>query len=51
MIEIIPWGVVELEPEVEEWLVFLADRSFGQAYFAIELLQSRGPTLGEPYTR
>jgi hypothetical protein len=30
-----PWGSVELEPEVEQWLDGLADEQFGQAAFSL----------------
>ncbi len=45
------WGVVELEPEVHEWLDQLPAGAFGRAAFAIDLLAEQGPLLGEPYTR
>lgn len=45
------WGVVELEPEVHEWLDRLPSGSFGRVAFAIDLLAEQGPLLGEPYTR
>lgn len=45
------WGTVELEPEVEEWLLSLNDADFGRAAFYIDLLTERGPLLDEPYTR
>lgn len=46
-----PWGSVELEPEVEQWLEKLSDDEFGNAAFYIDLLADRGVELGEPYTR
>jgi hypothetical protein len=46
-----PWGSVELEPEVEQWLDGLADEQFGHAAFYIDLLADRGVHLDEPYTR
>lgn len=46
-----PWGDVEVEPEVEAWLLTLDDDSFGQARFHIDLLAERGVHLGEPHTR
>jgi hypothetical protein len=45
------WGAVELEPEVEAWLASLDDRDFGQAAFYLDLLESKGVLLDEPYTR
>jgi hypothetical protein len=45
------WGTVELEPEVEAWLLSLEDEAFGHAKFYIDLLEARGVLLGEPYTR
>jgi Gp49-like protein DUF891 len=35
------WGIVEVEPEVREWLLGLADEEFGH----------EGVHLEEPYTR
>ena len=46
-----PWGSVELEPEVAEWLESLPEREFGRVEFYIDLLADRGPLLDEPYTR
>jgi hypothetical protein len=46
-----PWGTVELEPEVREWLEGLPTEQFATAAFYIDLLADRGPLLGEPYTR
>ncbi len=45
------WGIVELEPEVLDWLENLPDGQFEFAAFCIDLLADRGPLLGEPYTR
>lgn len=45
------WGTVELEPEVEEWLLSLSDADFGHAAFYVDLLADRGPLLDEPYTK
>jgi len=47
----VSWGVIELEPEVDRWLALLSDREFGQAAFYLDLLESKGVLLGEPYTR
>jgi hypothetical protein len=46
-----PWGSIEVEPEVGEWLLNLPDEDFGQAAFYVDLLAERGVHLGEPYTR
>lgn len=46
-----PWGTVELESEVREWLEGLPTERFATAAFYIDLLAERGPLLGEPYTR
>lgn len=45
------WGTVELEAEVEEWLLSLGPADFGHVAFYIELLAERGPLLDEPYSR
>lgn len=46
-----PWGVVELEPEVEKWLESLPTALFARAAFYVDLLAEQGPLLGEPYTK
>jgi Phage derived protein Gp49-like (DUF891) len=46
-----PWGTVELEPEVRDWLEGLSTAQFATAAFYVDLLAERGPLLGEPYTR
>jgi hypothetical protein len=46
-----PWGTVEVEPEVEDWLLSLNDADFGHVAFYIDLLAERGPLLDEPYSR
>jgi hypothetical protein len=46
-----PWGSVEVEPEVAKWLEDLSSDDFGQAAFYVDLLGERGVELGEPYTR
>lgn len=43
--------MVELEPEVEEWLLSLSPADFGHVAFYIDLLAERGPLLDEPYSR
>lgn len=45
------WGIVELEPEVRDWLEQLPTTQFATAAFYIDLLAEQGPLLGEPYTR
>ena len=45
------WGVVELEPEVVEWIHGLTDEQFGRVEFYIDLLEEKGVHLDEPYTR
>ena len=45
------WGIVELEPEVRDWLLGLTDEDFGHVAFYIDLLQEQGVHLDEPYTR
>jgi phage-related protein len=46
-----PWGTVELEPEVRDWLERLPTAQFATAAFYVDLLAERGSLLGEPYTR
>lgn len=46
-----PWGTVELEPEVRDWLEGLPVERFATAAFHIDLLAEQGTLLGEPYTR
>ncbi len=46
-----PWGTVELEPEVRDWLETLPTSEFAHAAFYLDLLAEQGPLLGEPYTR
>jgi hypothetical protein len=43
------WSV-ELEPEVEEWLLALPDDQFGGAAFYIDLLEQKGIHLPFPYS-
>ena len=47
----IPWGTVELEPEVADWLLSVRPPTWRRALFHIELLETYGPTLGEPDTK
>jgi hypothetical protein len=46
-----PWGTVELEPEVRDWLEHLPTAHFATAAFYVDLLAEEGPLLSEPYTR
>ncbi len=46
-----PWGEIELEPEVQEWLERLGTAQFMTAAFYIDLLANKGVMLDEPYTR
>jgi hypothetical protein len=46
-----PWGKVELEPEVADWIETLPPAEFGRVEFYIDLLADRGPLLDQPYTR
>ena len=41
-----PWGEVELEPEVRDWLEGLDDQRWAQAMFHLDLLEERGALLG-----
>jgi Phage derived protein Gp49-like (DUF891) len=50
-INAMPWGTVELEPEVRDWLEQLPTDHFARAAFYIDLLADEGPLLSEPYTR
>jgi hypothetical protein len=43
--------MVELEPEVRNWLEGLSTAEFARAAFYVDLLADRGPLLGEPHTR
>jgi hypothetical protein len=46
-----PWGTVELEPEIRNWLEALPTAHFAHAAFYVDLLAEQGPLLGEPYAR
>jgi hypothetical protein len=43
-----PWGTIELEPEVTVWLNTLTDEQFGHVERYIDLLADQGALLGEP---
>jgi hypothetical protein len=45
------WGSVELEPEVRDWIVALADTEADRVRFHIDRLAELGPLLDEPHTR
>jgi hypothetical protein len=45
------WGIVELEPEVRDWILALDDRSWIRVLHHVGLLARLGPNLGEPDTR
>lgn len=45
------WGTIELEQEVENWLLSLTDDDFGQVERHVDLLAEEGVLLGEPFTR
>lgn len=47
----IPWGEVELEPEVRDWYLSLDDNSKVRVRFHIDRLADQGPLLDEPHTR
>ncbi|HZN20569.1 MAG TPA: type II toxin-antitoxin system RelE/ParE family toxin [Micromonosporaceae bacterium] len=46
-----PWGSVELEPEVQDWLEGLPTTQFARAAFYIDLFAEQGTLLSEPYTK
>lgn len=46
-----PWGSIEYEPEVAEWIRTLTVDERAQVFFYIDLLEEKGVHLGEPYTR
>lgn len=46
-----PWGEIELEPEVEDWYGALPERERAIAARHIDLLADRGVLLDEPHTR
>ena len=46
-----PWGAIETEPEVYEWLTALTLPEFARATFYIDLLEAEGVHLDEPYSR
>lgn len=46
-----PWGEVELEPEVRDWYLTLDDEHQGRVEFHIDRLAELGPLLDEPHTK
>jgi hypothetical protein len=46
-----PWGSVELEAEVADWVEALRAAEFGRVELYIDLLAELGPLLDQPYTR
>jgi hypothetical protein len=46
----VPWEV-EIEPEVQEWLIGLGEDDFAQAAAALDRLAERGNTLRMPHSR
>ena len=45
------WGEVELEPEVRDWYLALADDDQARVRFHIDRLAELGVALDEPHTR
>jgi hypothetical protein len=43
--------VIEIEPEVRQWLDSFSDHDYGRAEFYADLLADNAETLGEPYSR
>ncbi|MEV4129685.1 type II toxin-antitoxin system RelE/ParE family toxin [Nocardia sp. NPDC049707] len=43
--------VVEVEPEVADWLSSLSDRDFGRVDTYVGMLAEHAETLGEPWSR
>lgn len=43
--------VIEIEPEVRQWLDSLSDHDYGRAEFYADLLADKAQTLDEPYSR
>lgn len=46
-----PWGTIELEDEVRNWLLSMPPVQFRKVAGHIDRLQERGVLLSEPYTR
>lgn len=49
--DVIRWGEVEPEPEVDEWIDSLDQHGQETVAFYIDQLAIRGVLLGEPYSR
>jgi hypothetical protein len=45
------WGEVEVEPEVRDWYLSLADEEQARVQFHVDRLAELGPLLDEPHTR
>ncbi len=45
------WGGVELESEVRQWYLHLADNDRGRVEFHVDRLAQEGPLLDEPHTK
>jgi hypothetical protein len=45
------WGEIELEPEVRDWYLNLAEEEQARVRFHIDRLAEEGPLLDEPHTR
>jgi hypothetical protein len=45
------WSTIELEPEVEGWLLSLTDDDFGRSNGRSTCLPMKASTSGEPFTR
>ncbi|MBZ9640087.1 type II toxin-antitoxin system RelE/ParE family toxin [Streptomyces sp. PSKA30] len=45
-----PW-LIEIEPEVRQWLELLSDQQYDKAERAADMLAAQPTTLGEPYSR
>lgn len=46
-----PWGEVEIEPEVRDWYLALGEESRARVSFHVDRLADVGPLLDEPHTR
>jgi hypothetical protein len=45
------WGTIELEPEVQKWLIELDEARCAQAVMHLDLLEEEGVALSSPYVR
>ncbi|MCU1498523.1 MAG: hypothetical protein JWM47_2476 [Acidimicrobiales bacterium] len=46
-----PWGIVELEPEVRDWYLALDEDRQARVQFNVDRLAELGPLLDEPFTK